>query len=177
VERLALGSVSSGVVSKAACPLLVVPGGERSWPPTRVVAGEDLSETSAAASALAAAIGGVYGLPMTLVNAYPLLEFGHKARISGVFRVNAEVRAASRRLKRLARELEGDLGRRPEVKVSIGNAADAILQEAEGDDRPVLISTGSRRLGTLDRFRVGSVSARILRSASGPVLIHRDRNG
>ncbi len=173
VGRLTTGSVSEGVIRDALCPVLVVRGGEAAWPPARVVVGEDFSEDSEAAARLAASIGRLYGARTTLVHAYPLLDLGHKAPISGVFRVNGEVRTAHRTLELLVKEIEEEVGETPEAWVDVGDAANCILRAAQEGEEPTLVVVGSRGLGVLERFRVGSVSTRVMREAECPVLVYR----
>ncbi len=172
-RRLTAGSVSEGVVRDAQRPVLVVRGGETAWPPARVVVGEDFSEDSEAAARLAASIGRLYGARTILVHAYPLLDLGHKAPISGVFRINGEVKTVRRTLELLAREIEEEVGETPEARVAIGAAASCILEAATEGAEPTLVVVGSRGLGVLERFRVGSVSTRVMREAEGPVLVYR----
>ncbi|MDF2703956.1 MAG: UspA [Rubrobacteraceae bacterium] len=50
VGRIALGSVSEAVIHHSRCPVLVLRGGEDSWPPERVVFGDDGSEAARAAT-------------------------------------------------------------------------------------------------------------------------------
>jgi nucleotide-binding universal stress UspA family protein len=172
-RRLTTGSVSEGVVRDASCPVLVVRGEEAAWPPARVVVGEDFSEDSKAAARLAASIGRLYGARTILVHAYPLLELGSKVPVSGVFRINGEVRTARGTLELLAREIEEEVGETPEARVAIGAPANCILEAATESAEPTLVVVGSRGLGVLERFRVGSVSTRVMREAEGPVLVYR----
>ncbi|MCA3749012.1 MAG: universal stress protein [Rubrobacter sp.] len=69
-KRLALGSVSERVAHQAPCPVLLMRGGEETWPPQRVVVGDDGSEAAAAAGALAARIGGLFGAAGIVVRAF-----------------------------------------------------------------------------------------------------------
>jgi nucleotide-binding universal stress UspA family protein len=65
------------------------------------------------------------------------------------------------------------LGSRPEIRISEGDAAAAILEVAgEGDEARTLLAVGSRGLGVIRRVRLGSVSTKILRAAGGPVLVY-----
>jgi nucleotide-binding universal stress UspA family protein len=173
VRRSTTGSVSEGVVRDASRPVLVVRGGESAWPPARVVVGEDFSEDSEAAARLAASIGRLYAARTILVHAYPLLELGSKVPASSVFWINGEVRTARRTLELLAREIEEEVGETPEARVAIGAAAGCILEAATESTEPTLVVVGSRGLGVLERFRVGSVSTRVMREAEGPVLVYR----
>ena len=56
VGRIALGSVSEGIVHNADCPVLVLRGGEGAWPPERVVFGDDGSAAARASGDLAAVL-------------------------------------------------------------------------------------------------------------------------
>ncbi|HEX2729770.1 MAG TPA: universal stress protein, partial [Rubrobacteraceae bacterium] len=71
VERLVLGSVSEDLVHRASCPVLVMRGGESSWPPASIVMGYDSSSEATEAEELAASIGKLFGASGFLVHAYP----------------------------------------------------------------------------------------------------------
>ena len=68
--RLILGSVSEGVVHHATRPVLVLRGGQDSWPPERVVIGDDGSEAAKKAGELASSIGDLLGARGVLVRAF-----------------------------------------------------------------------------------------------------------
>jgi nucleotide-binding universal stress UspA family protein len=70
-----------------------------------------------------------------------------------------------------ARELESELGHILRIRVREGEAASVILEVAEEGGEPTLTAVGRRGLGRINRLRLGSVSADVLRSAAGPVLI------
>jgi nucleotide-binding universal stress UspA family protein len=70
-----------------------------------------------------------------------------------------------------ARALESELGHSLRIRVREGEAASVILEAAEAGGEPTLIAVGWRGLGRINRLRLGSVSADVLRSATGPVLI------
>ena len=74
-------------------------------------------------------------------------------------------------LKERAAELEGTLGTRPETRVVRGDAAAAIQETAEEGGEPTLVAVGSRGLGAVRRFALGSVSTDILRAVGEAVLI------
>ena len=60
---------------------------------------------------------------------------------------------------------------RPEIKAATGDPA-AVLQEvADESEGPALVAVGSRGLGAVRRFALGSVSTDVLRAVCGPVLI------
>jgi hypothetical protein len=60
LENLMMGSVSDGLAHHATRPVLIVSGGERAWPPRRIVIGEDFSEEATGAAELAAMIGRLF---------------------------------------------------------------------------------------------------------------------
>lgn len=173
VQRLVMGSVSEGVVDLAACPVLVVRGGDTAWPPGRVIVGEDSSSNAKKAGDLAAAVARVFGAQMLLVRAYPTfpeiseeVAFLEEARTLDAAMVRHELALMDR-----ASQLEEEHGERPRVRVREGDAAHIILQSVEEGEEPTLIAVGRRGLGLLDRIRLGSVSTKVLRAATGPVLV------
>jgi nucleotide-binding universal stress UspA family protein len=174
VERLVMGSVSEGVIELASCAVLVVRGGHRAWPPSRVVVGDDSSRGAKKAVELAAGIAGVFGARMLLVRAHPvLMDISEAAKIAEQEPVPLQTALCRHEisLERRARAVEAVLGHRPKIRVREGEAASVILETAEEGGEPTLIAVGRRGLGRLDRLRVGSVSTNVLRAASGPVLV------
>jgi nucleotide-binding universal stress UspA family protein len=176
VERLVMGSVSEEVLHRADLPVLLLRGGERAWPPASVVVGDDASPEARRAAELAASIGGTFGAEGFLVHAYPTLpkiseeEAAFDARI-----VEEAFRQAEEALKERANWLESTLGRPPEVRAAVGEAAALILGVAR-EAEPALIAVGSRGLGATERLRkgftrLGSVSTKIVRAAHGPALV------
>ncbi|MDQ3315946.1 MAG: universal stress protein [Actinomycetota bacterium] len=174
IERLALGSVSEGVIALASCPVLVARGGEGAWPISRAIVGHDSSAGAKKAGELATSIAKLFAASVLLVRALPVfVDVSEATRLAGDTTVS--LRAASVRhelsLLAYARALEGTLGHRPRIGVSEGEAASVILEAAEGDAGPALVAVGRRGLGTLDRLRLGSVSTKVLRAARGTVLV------
>jgi nucleotide-binding universal stress UspA family protein len=172
VGRLLAGSVSEGVAHRASCPILVVPG-VGTWPPSRIVVGEDSSEEAREAGYLAASIGGLYGAQLTLVHVYRV-AWGPRERLRNVV-VPAVGEASQGRWKTLgerAGELEEASGRPPLVRAFAGDPATAILREA-AEERAALVAVGSARLpGREERARPDSVSDKVMSKARGPVLIY-----
>jgi nucleotide-binding universal stress UspA family protein len=70
-----------------------------------------------------------------------------------------------------ARVLESEFGHSLRIRVREGEAASVLLEAAEEGREPTLIAVGRRGLGRINRLMLGSVSADVLRSATGPVLI------
>ncbi len=137
VKRLVVGSVSEGVVSLAPCPVLVTRG---SWPPSRVIVGDDSSEEARKACELAAGIGRLFGTCVLLVRAfYPTFHLpppGFLRRARGEENPRARLdellktEEAERVLEKQAEELERVLGRRPQTRVAVGDAAAIMLEVA-----------------------------------------------
>jgi nucleotide-binding universal stress UspA family protein len=174
VKRLVVGSVAEGVVSLAPCPVLVVRGGEGAWPPSRIVVGDDPSEGAKEAGEVAVAMAGTLEAGVYLVRAYPVvLDISEAAKLAedAALPLQAALRRHELSLEERARELESDLWHSMRIRVREGEAASVILEVAEEGGEPTLIAVGRRGLGKINRLRLGSVSADVLRSAAGPVLI------
>jgi nucleotide-binding universal stress UspA family protein len=174
IKRLALGSVSEGVVHHAMCPVLVTRGGERVWPPARIVVGDDGSEYAEEAGQLAAGIGKMFGAEMLVVRAYPHFH-SEVSRVGRAPQLQAFEEALLRDemdLKRRASELESVLGSRPQTTIIEEDPVTAIVGVAERDDGSALVVVGSRGLGPIDRLRLGSVSTKVVRATAGPVLVY-----
>lgn len=175
VRRILVGSVSEGVVHHASCPVLVVRGGQEAWPPRRIVIGDDGSDDAKGAAKLAARIGGLFDAKGVLVQAYPKpLETIEDWVEPNLRKLHEDWPPRDEEsLEQRAQEMEKILGSRPEIRISEGDAAAAILEVAgEGDEARALLAVGSRGLGVIRRVRFGSVSTKILRAAGGPVLVY-----
>lgn len=175
LKSIVMGSVSDALVHYATRPVLVVGGGERAWPPSRVVIGEDFSEEGKGTAELAGALGKLCGASGILVLAYPEFpdvpqEVVHKP---GTPSVAEDMRRAEEALQGLSEGLEGSLGWRPETRVVVGNAASVLVETAEEGEGPAMIAVGARDLSRAERVMLGSVSTMVTWAASGPVLVHR----
>jgi nucleotide-binding universal stress UspA family protein len=175
VMRLVMGSVSEGVVDLASRPVLVLRGrDDEAWPPARIVVGDDGSAGAREAAALAAGMGRAFGAEVLLVRASPLLlpltEASRLSRdpvsIPEAVRTHHEVSLMER-----AHQLQDELGYRPGFRLIEGEPASVLLMAAEERGGTSLLSVGRRGLGALDRLRLGSVSAKVLRASTGPVLV------
>jgi nucleotide-binding universal stress UspA family protein len=174
VGRIALGSVSEAVIHHSRWPVLVLRGGEDSWPPERVIFGDDGSEAARAAGDLGASLCGHHGARALVLHAYPRLpEVDTEARGFDPRIVDDELRRAEKILLERSRELESLLGSRPKARLVVGDAAASLLEAAEKDaPERTLLAVGSRDLGVIGRMRLGSVSTKVVHAAKGPVLVH-----
>ncbi|HET8627775.1 MAG TPA: universal stress protein [Thermomicrobiales bacterium] len=172
VRRLALGSVSEAVVHQATRPTLVVRGGDVSWPPAQVIAGDDGSAPAGRATALAARLAGLVVARLTLARACPALPLAPRQTCEELARLQDEaLRRARDGLAERARHLEAATGRPVRVATATADPAALLLDLAAAGDQPALLAVGSRGLGLLGRLRLGSTSTRVLRAAHGPVLV------
>jgi nucleotide-binding universal stress UspA family protein len=173
VTRVVMGSVSETVVHHARCPVLILRGTEDSWPPERVVFGDDGSEAARSAGDLAATLCGRHGARGLVVHAFPRLpKTDAEGRGFDPRAVDDELRRAEKALTERAGELENSLGSRPKSRLVVGDAA-ACLLEAAGENAPMrtLLALGNRGLGAVGRMRLGSVSTKVLHATEGPVLV------
>lgn len=175
VRRLVMGSVSEGVVDLASRPVLVLRGrDDEAWPPRCIVAGDDGSAGAGEAAGLGAEIGRGFGAEVILVRDSPLIlpptEASKLSRgpvdIPEAVRAHHEISLLER-----ACQLQDVLGYRPRFRLLSGEPASVLLKAAEERGGPTLVSVGRRGLGLLDRLRLGSVSTKVLRAATGPVLV------
>ncbi len=179
LKSLLLGSVSDGLAHHATRPVLIVNGGERAWPPTCIVVGEDFSEEAEGAAKLATTLGRLFGADVRLVLAVPELpgvpqEARHRPDVPTI---GEALRRSEQLLAYLSEDLAEELGWRPQTEVVEGDAATVIIEAAERGDGPVLTAVGSRGLGRMKRLMLGSVSSAVLRATTGPVLVYRRPEG
>ena len=123
---------------------------------------------------MAVAMAATLGAGVSLVRAYPVvLDISEAAKRAedAALPLQAALRRHELFVEERARELESELGHSLQIRVREGEAASVILEAAEEGGEPTLIAVGRRGLGRINRLRLGSVSADVLRSATGPVLI------
>lgn len=178
VKRLLVGSVSESIVHHAKCPVLVVRSGAGSWPPVRVVIGEDLSEDAHSAAKLGITLAKLMEAETLLVHTYEGMP-PHPETLPQADRelyeamVDKHLRQVEPALEERAAELEQAYDVRPQVRIVPGESAQVLAEIAEEGDGPSLLVVGSRGLGTSERIVIGSVSSKVLRAAGGPVLVCR----
>ncbi len=131
--------------------------------------GDDSSPEAARAGELATGIGKLFGARALL------LGLSHDDVQGQEGFALADVGGATEKRRRIAERAGGRTGRYPGYasrdKVVRGDAAAAIQETAEEGGEPALVAVGSRGLGAVRRFALGSVSTDVLRAVGGPILI------
>jgi nucleotide-binding universal stress UspA family protein len=172
VQRILMGSQSEEIVHHAQVPVLVLRSAGDSWPPARIVIGEDFSDDAGRAGELAAAIGNLYGAGGMLVYSHPDLPEVPPGEARSAVRNLVDMRERDEKmLDDRARGLEQFLGSKPEVRLSGGYPASVLLEAAQ-EVRPSLVAVGSRGRAGIARTRLGSVSTKVVTAAHGPVLVY-----
>jgi nucleotide-binding universal stress UspA family protein len=171
VQRILMGSQSEEIVHRAQVPVLVLRGAQDSWPPARIVVGEDFSDDARRAGELAASIGRLYRAGGLLVYSHPdLPEIPPGEARSAVQNLLDMRERDEKMLDDRATKLEEILGSKPEVRLSDGYPA-RVLLEASQETQPSLVAVGSRGRAGIVRTRLGSVSTKVVTAAHGPVLV------
>lgn len=157
VQGFLLGSVSSGVVQHAHCPVLVVKGRLQGF--RNAVIAIDGSPDSLAAARFVAS------LPLGGRPAITLLGVVERAGAG-----TTDARAIARDvLVRVARDVASG-ARAVESTVVVGHPAEEIVRAA-AEPGVDLVVVGARGLGRFKRLILGSVSERVLHHAACPVLV------
>jgi nucleotide-binding universal stress UspA family protein len=158
--RLALGSVSTGLAHRSHCPVLIVREGEEAWPPDLVIVGYGSFEDTDRAGFLGASLARALGAGVELVG----IE-------SGDDDAEERLRDLERALESRADGIEKAVGLRPRVRTFVGEVARTILGIHAEEEKPALLSFGSKVLGGAGRVMVGEALDRVLSESRGPILI------
>jgi nucleotide-binding universal stress UspA family protein len=158
--RLVLGSVSTGLVHRSHCPVLIVREGEEAWPPDRVLVGYGSFEDTDRAGFLSASLARALGAGVELVGVAGDCEDAE-----------GKLRDVERALESRADEIEEAVGLRPRVRASVGEVARTILGIHAEEEKPALLGFGSKILGGAGRVMVGEALDQVLSKSRGPVLI------
>jgi nucleotide-binding universal stress UspA family protein len=161
--RLVMGSVSTGLAHRSPCPVLIVREGEEAWPPKRVLVGYGSFEATERAGLLATSLGRALGVGVELVGTVGYANTDD---------AEAGLRDMERVLAARADELEEAVGQRPRVRPLVGDVPRAILDVQAEEQKPVLLSFGSKVLGRAGRVIVGEALDRVLGEARGPILVN-----
>jgi nucleotide-binding universal stress UspA family protein len=160
--RLVMGSVSMGLAHRSPCPVLIVREGEEGWPPDRVLVGYGSFEDTGRAGFLGASLGRALGARIELIGV-----------VSEANAVAAEagLRDMERALAARADEIEDAVGERPRVRPIVGDVPRVILDVLAEEEKPALLSFGSKVLGRAGRVMVGEVLDWVLGETGGPILV------
>lgn len=179
VASLLLGSVSSEVLDRAPCPVLV----GRSDQLRRVVFATDGSEPSAAAEAT---LGwSIFDdAEIKVVSVADVLEPWRTGIAPTMYQEALEAyqrdldssRQTHKRLAEAAAERLRKLGRAVTSDVRTGDAAAEILEAAEGSEADLIVM-GSRGQTGLKRLFLGSVARNVVHGAKVSVLVAHARGG
>ena len=156
--RLVMGSVSTGLAHRSPCPVLIVREGEEGWPPDRVLVGYGSFEDTERAGLLGTSLGRVLGAEVDMVG------------VTGGAS-EEDLRDLEQTLEVRANEIENVVGQRPGVRTAVGDVPETILSLQIEEEKPVLLSFGSKVLGRAGRVMVGEVLDRVLSESKGPILI------
>lgn len=157
--RLVMGSVSTGLAHRSPCPVLIVREGEEGWPPDRVLVGYGSFEDTGRAGFLGASLGRALGARTELVG------------VVSEANADAGLRDMERALAARADEIEDAVGERPRVRPIVGDIPRVILDVLAEEEKPALLSFGSKVLGRAGRVMVGEVLDWVLGETGGPILV------
>jgi nucleotide-binding universal stress UspA family protein len=158
--RMVMGSVSTGLAHRSHCPVLIVREGDEEWPPERVVVGYGSFEDTERAGLLGTSLGRAFGAEVDLVGV-----------VGGADEGGTKLREMESALEARAAEIEGAVGLRPRVRPLVGDVPRAILDLQAEEEKPLLLSFGSKVLGRAGRVMVGEVLDRVLAQTRGPILV------
>jgi nucleotide-binding universal stress UspA family protein len=168
-----LGSVANVLARTSPCPIALVPvvgasGCHAGSHGPRVVVGIDESKGSNAALEWAIDEADLQSAALTIVHAwsYPYGLDSPAAAVRDVMRVDAACA-----LDRAVERANSRGGARVDGRLVEGNAAESIIEAAEGAD---LIVVGSRGRGGLRALLLGSVSSAVIHHAQCPTVVVRD---
>lgn len=169
--RFLLGSVATKVVRTADVPVLTVrPEAEPRAPFDTVLVATDGSECAEGAVERAAAIAAADGATLHVVSVVELAAYGPDAHASlniDTFEERAESAVEA------AREVAESHGVDVETHVEYGGVHDNILRAIEASDADLAVLGTHGRTG-FDRYLLGSVAEKLLRTSPVPVLTVRE---
>jgi nucleotide-binding universal stress UspA family protein len=176
VERFMLGSVAEEVVRRAPCSVMTVRRtGDRAHPPIidRVLVPVDLSEYTVPLFRAALNVASAYSARVDLLHVVEPLPF--PVPLMGAVTLHDLVPDPMEQSKDQLTKLVDSVaheGVQATPHVEEGHAAATIVAQAETLDSD-LIMMASHGLSGMERFLLGSVTARVVRRAHCPVLVAR----
>lgn len=182
LRRWALGSVTDKVIRHSERPVFVVRAQEGAAPEGVTLRGIilPLDGSPAAEDALthAAAVATALNLPITLVRAVPTSGTGHSfvdvEQADYADLLPTVEGAAQKYLEDAAERLRG-MGVRVADARLVDESPDEAIIDAAGDAADQLIVMSSHGRTGVSRWTLGSVTDRVVRNGSGPVLVVRNK--
>ena len=165
VLRTLLGSVSTGLVHHAHCPVVVVRG-DCTRPVQRVLVGVDGSLESQEAAMWAARYVQAVDGTLTLLGAWDWPTVSDVPVVVGHFDPRIATQEALDKAAVLTKLPDSQV----RTVVAHGSATKAILEAADDAD---MVVVGSRGLGGFSGMLLGSVSARLVHNAPCPIAVVR----
>lgn len=174
VRRMLLGSVAEEIVQRASCPVLTVGKEALPWATDRVLQPIDFSVHAREALAYGKQLAELYEAEVDLLHV--IEESLHPAFYTGgvgsIYDAHPHIEERAReQLESMWAEVEGpDVGY--EVHVRAGRAAEEINECAREQDDDLIVMATHGRTG-LDKFFLGSVTNKVIRTAPAPVFTVR----
>jgi nucleotide-binding universal stress UspA family protein len=132
----------------------------------RILVGVDGSDNSLRAVQKAAEIASIFHAEISLLN---VIQPGESGYYTGMPTTDVAERVKGEDKLYRAKIACEEAGLTPELKVMLGNPAEVILDLSEkGYD---LVVVGTRGIGALARFIMGSVSIRVVQFSKTPVMV------
>lgn len=179
VKEFVLGSVSSGVLHHARCPVLIVrgdniPSGVGEF--ESILLASDGSEGAHEAANDAIQMAQKHGVPLHVLNVYRDLSTVSLPGEDNALISEDDAKLYARRLLELVRQDVEGAANAAGVSCSfhqeIGHPGETIVRFADRLESDLII-LGTRRLGGVERMLVGSVSSYVTHHANGAVLVVR----
>jgi len=171
MQRFLIGSLVEKIVRWAPCSVLTVrEGAQPSSPPQRILVPVDFSAFSEGLLRYAGALAGCYGAGLDLLHVVEPLPSG--GAFSGALPALEYTRIMEGRAREHLLDLVGKTNApAPETRLHVesGHAAAGILDFAERTGVDLIVLATQGRSG-IERFLIGSVAERVVRTAPCPVL-------
>lgn len=163
--RMWFGSTTMHLLRETTVPLLAVPPRSSDAPAlSGVVVGTDFSDASAAAVATALHIGTTCHVPVTCLHIVRTLAAHTRWNELVQEGVDHAVQAGRRQLADMTAALQDGAALQTDVRT--GDAADALIQAAEGTEQLIVVGLGGAHTGQ----RPGTTAYRVVSGADAPVL-------
>lgn len=138
----------------------------------KIVVGNDGSDNALEALEAAAEIAGEFGGELVVAHVWHLPPTAYVGAPYAPLDLSQQMEDTKKKATERAKEILARHGAEARAVELEGNPADAIIDLAETEDADLIV-IGSRGLGAIERFVLGSTSERIVRHASCPVLVMR----